>query len=102
MIIIYERKFSRDLEKIKDRKMLGRIQAKVEEIEHIVQNHVDNAEPPEVAGMTKLQGYEHYYRVRVGDYRLGISIEIKQEDTAEGEFFFVRCLHRKDIYRYFP
>jgi mRNA interferase RelE/StbE len=31
----------------------------------------------------------------VGDYRIGISVE---GDEVE----FVRCLHRRDIYRYFP
>ena len=51
--------------------------------------------------MTKLQGYDHYYRIRVGDYRLGISIAITLEETEE-MFRFVRCLHRKDIYKRFP
>ena len=40
-------------------------------------------------------GNENYYRFRVGDYRIGIVIE---EDTV----VFVRCLHRREIYRYFP
>ena len=36
-----------------------------------------------------------YYRIRIGDYRLGLIIE---EDTV----MVVRFLHRRDIYRYFP
>ena len=36
-----------------------------------------------------------YYRIRTGDYRVGMTIE---EDTVT----FVRALHRKEIYRYFP
>ena len=34
------------------------------------------------------------YRMRVGDYRIGIAVE---EDEVE----FVRFLHRHDVYRYF-
>lgn len=36
-----------------------------------------------------------YYRIRVGDYRLGLEVE---GDVV----VFVRCLHRRDMYRYFP
>jgi len=44
---------------------------------------------------SKLEGYEHYYRIRVSDYRIGIKIE--------GDILvFMRVLHRKEIYRYFP
>jgi mRNA interferase RelE/StbE len=43
----------------------------------------------------KLKGAENYYRIRLGDYRAGILFE---EETI----VFVRFLHRKDIYRYFP
>ncbi|MEH1829111.1 MAG: type II toxin-antitoxin system RelE/ParE family toxin [Nostoc sp.] len=44
--------------------------------------------------LKKLQGYENAYRIRVGDYRIGI--------IFDGEtVLFQRVLHRKDIYRYF-
>jgi len=43
----------------------------------------------------KLAGYEEYYRVRIGPYRIGIK---KAEDTI----IFCRVLHRKDIYKKFP
>ncbi|NPA92437.1 MAG: type II toxin-antitoxin system RelE/ParE family toxin, partial [Chloroflexi bacterium] len=39
--------------------------------------------------------YTSFYRIRLGDYRLGLEIE---GDTV----VFVRFLHRRDIYRYFP
>ena len=45
--------------------------------------------------LKKLSGGGDYYRIRVGDYRTGIALE--GETVA-----FVRCLHRKEIYRYFP
>lgn len=49
----------------------------------------------EVRNLTKLTGYESAYRIRAGDYRIGLFVE---KDTIT----FARVLHRKDIYRYFP
>ena len=49
----------------------------------------------DVSHAKKLGGVGKYYRLRVGDYRIGLILE---SDTA----IFVRVLHRKDIYRYFP
>ena len=48
-----------------------------------------------VPNVTKIGGSENPYRIRVGDYRIGVSVI---EEEAE----FVRCPHRRDIYRYFP
>jgi mRNA interferase RelE/StbE len=101
MEIIYEQKFLKDIKKIKDGRFLKPIQSKVEEVERIVNDHKDNGEVPDIPGLIKLQGYDDYYRIRVGDYRFGISIEITLGEV-EDVFRFVRCLHRKDIYRYFP
>lgn len=43
----------------------------------------------------KLKGYENAYRIRVGDYRIGL--------TFDGEVvIFFRVLHRKEFYTYFP
>lgn len=49
----------------------------------------------ELPNVTKLSGAGASYRLRVGGYRLGIAVEGEQAE-------FVRCLHRRDIYRYFP
>ncbi len=43
----------------------------------------------------QLKNYPGFYKIRFGDYRLGIK---KDGDTI----IFERALHRKDIYRYFP
>lgn len=49
----------------------------------------------ELHGIRKIEGYENYYRLRVGDYRLGIKLV---NDVIE----LIRFLHRKEIYRRFP
>lgn len=45
----------------------------------------------------KLTGYQTYYKIRVGDYRIGLQIDPNTQ-TVE----FQRVLHRRDIYRKFP
>ena len=49
----------------------------------------------EIGNLKKLKGSRNYYRVRIGDYRIGL---ICEEDVV----IFVRCLHRREIYRYLP
>ncbi len=38
---------------------------------------------------------KNYFRIRIGDYRVGIKI-------TGNEILFVRILHRKEIYKFFP
>ena len=49
----------------------------------------------ELKGFRKIEGYQKYYRIKVGDYRPGIKVT---KNTIE----LIRFLHRKDIYRGFP
>ena len=51
--------------------------------------------PLEIPHLKKLEGNRIYYRIRIGNYRIGIRFE---SDTA----VFLSCLHRRDIYRFFP
>ena len=49
----------------------------------------------QIPNIKKLTGYKNAYRIRIGDYRIGLyhienSIELR------------RILHRKDMYDYFP
>lgn len=48
-----------------------------------------------LVNLKKLSGFKNAYRIRVGDFRIGIFITGK---TAE----FARVLSRKDIYKLFP
>jgi len=88
MIIRIDKSFEKDASKVKDKSLLHKIALCIESI----QNAKDISE---IKSLKKLKGYNLYYRIRVGDYRLGIVIENNTID-------FVRCLHRKDIYKYFP
>ena len=88
MQVEFRKTFRQDLKTLKDRKILNRIQQIVEEVE-AANNLLD------IRNIKIIQGYEGFYRIRVGDYRVGLFVE-------EGIIAFVRVLHRKEIYRYFP
>ena len=88
MQVEFRKTFKQDLKNLKDSKVLKRIQKVVEEVE------LANA-LSEVRNVKLLQGHESFYRIRVGDYRIGLFVD--GETIA-----FVRVLHRKEVYRYFP
>jgi mRNA interferase RelE/StbE len=88
MNVEFRKSFEKDLSKIRDVELLQRIKAVIEEVESI-----DSL--TDLSNIKKLKAEGDYYRVRVGDYRIGLSLN---EDVIT----FVRVLHRKEIYRYFP
>jgi len=55
------------------------------------------ANPFEAGKVEKLKGYDEFYKVRFGSYRLGIRIDQKNRVIE-----FRRVRHRQDIYRKFP
>jgi mRNA interferase RelE/StbE len=88
MTSVFRRSFTRDLRKIKDRRILGSVEQAIE--------NVDAAEMvADIANLKKLAHTKNCYRIRAGEYRIGIVIEAASVE-------FVRCLHRREIYRYFP
>ncbi len=84
----FKESFTHDLRRIRDRDLLNRVRAVIETVEQA-------PNLAEVPGLERLKGWSNYYRLRVGDYRVGLAVE---GDTVT----LVRFLHRKDIYRYFP
>jgi mRNA interferase RelE/StbE len=80
--------FVKDLQALKDKALLERIKTLIANVEAA-------QSLGEVSGLKKLRGGGAYYRVRIGDYRVGLA-------TEEGDVVFVRVLHRREVYRYFP
>jgi mRNA interferase RelE/StbE len=84
----FRRTFEKDLKKINDKSLLVKIKSTVNSVE-------DAASLDDVANLKKLKGNEGYFRIRIGDYRLGLFLE--------GEtILFVCVIHRREFYRYFP
>lgn len=88
MNVQFRASFAKDLRNIDDNDLLRRIKKTIEQIEQ-AQNQEN------ISNLKKMKGSGHYFRIRVGEYRMGIVIENKV-------ITLVRCLNRKDIYRYFP
>ncbi len=121
--------FGRDLKKIEDRLILDQVRQMILDVENAPNlRAIDNLRVPvqtpspqpsptrgegvresppcatktlivregsEQIHLRKMSGGEKYFRIRVSDYRIGIVVE-------GDEIEFVRCLHRRDIYRFFP
>ena len=88
MRVSFRRSFAKDLKKIRRKALRQAVQAVIEQIEQGTSLH----ELPNVKHLTS-EGSS--YRIRSGEYRLGLLME---DDTVT----VVRYLHRRDIYRYFP
>jgi mRNA interferase RelE/StbE len=66
--------------------------ARIKEVLDFVQT-AESAQ--QISNIRKLRNTDNCYRIRIGQYRIGLLIE-------KEEAIFIRCLHRRDIYRYFP
>ena len=84
----FRKSFTRDLKKTKDRDVLERVREAILEVEQA-------ATLQEISNLKKMSGTADCFRIRIGDFRLGLIVE---EEKVE----FVRCLHRRDLYRFFP
>jgi mRNA interferase RelE/StbE len=71
--IVFKTSFLRDLESIKDRRLLDRIKAAIENIELA-------GSLAEISNLKPLRGSKNYFRIRIGDYRIGLVVE-KSSDT---------------------
>ena len=85
----FRKSFVRDIKRLgKDEKLLGRIKNIILEVEA-----ADSIVA--IANLKKLKAEGCYYRIRSGNYRLGLIIQ-------NNAVIFVRALHRSEIYRFFP
>ena len=80
--------FNRDLRRIRNSDLQRRIVRKIQELEA-----ADSIS--EVAGVRPMTGSERHYRIRIGDYRLGLEVV---GDVA----VLLRFGHRREFYRHFP
>lgn len=77
---------------------LARLPAGVRErVEEVTFGEEIKKDPFLAGKVRKLKGYQDYYKMRFGSYRIGLRIDF-EEKVIE----FRRVRHRKDIYRKFP
>jgi mRNA interferase RelE/StbE len=88
MKVEFKKSFLKELQKLKNKGLKNSIAdciVQVESAKNITQ----------IKNIKKLEGYTLYYRIRVGDYRIGVKVENEI-------VYFAAFEHRKDIYKNFP
>lgn len=88
MVVKIDKSFQKDTNRILDQKLLSRIA-------NCILNTRKISTPDQITNIKKLKGSPNHYRIKIGDYRLGVII-------SGSEIEFIRCLHRRDIYKFFP
>ena len=88
MKVEYKKSFLKDLKKLKNKILKKSILKCIEEVE-------SSSNIRQITNLKKLTGYENHFRVKIGDYRIGLKLE-------NDVMYFVVFNHRKDIYRGFP
>ena len=89
MELLYAKKFSKDVDAIRKKAKIKKALLKV------IEKIREAGSLAEVREVRKIEGYQKYYRIKLGDYRLGIKV-------TKNRIELIRFLHRKDIYRRFP
>ena len=89
MQVEYRQLFLKDLKKLKKQPVYQRVF-------NLAFETLPNAEDLQNIGNVKaMKGCPNRYRIRIGDYRLGIEVFGNRVEM-------MRVLHRKEFYRYFP
>jgi len=86
MKILIDKSFERDAKKLPTQAQ--------KQLREIIDKLANSTSLQEV-GSSKMEGAKNAYRIRFGNYRIGIYLEGNQ-------IILSRVLDRKDIYRYFP
>ena len=80
--------FEKATDKLKNKQIEERILNAVLQVQEAETIH-------DIRHLEKLSGFKVYYRIRVGDYRIGLKIE-------HNIVTFLDAGHRKEIYKHFP
>jgi mRNA interferase RelE/StbE len=88
MEVKFSKPFEKDLKTIIEK----RIVLKVDEIITTLNNTTSLTG---IENLKKIKGHKNCYRIRIGDYRLGLFVSGKT-------VWLARLMHRREIYRYFP
>ena len=89
MKVEFDKSFEKSLDRIRNKALYPRIERIIKEFESA--DSIIN-----VPNIKKLSGFSNYYRIRLGDYRIGL--ELMDENIIR----FIVIAHRKEIYRFFP
>ncbi len=88
MNVQFKKSFLKEIKKITNKKL-----------KDLIYDCIINVETAEtsrsIKNLKKLVGFNDYYRIKIGDYRIGLQI-------INNDVYFVVFEHRKEIYKSFP
>jgi mRNA interferase RelE/StbE len=84
----FEKAFVRDFRKLRSKELANSISEAINQVS-------EASRYTDINNLRKLSGYKSAFRIRIGDYRIGVIIE-------NNIVTFVAFAHRKDIYKRFP
>jgi mRNA interferase RelE/StbE len=88
MEIAFTKTFSKQIDAIHNESLKFRLA-------QVIQNVISANTLQDIVNLKKIRGHQIAYRIRIGDYRVGLFFE-------EGLIIFAYLAHRKDIYNRFP
>jgi len=87
--VVFDRSFSKSIDRVNSSAVRKKLESVILSIEKAKTLH-------EIPGLKKMEGFKTFYRVRIGEYRLGMEL-------VDGNIFRIIIIaNRKDIYRLFP
>lgn len=89
MIVEFDKSFNKSIINLKNKSIAQRIEKLIDSLELL--DSLENT-----PNSKKLAGFHVYYRIRIGDYRVGI------EKINDKTIRLIMVAHRKDIYKLFP
>ena len=91
MQVKYHQKFDRDISKIRQQSVADEVAKQITEVKKC-KTFIDFVRLPNV---TKLVGHDDFYRIKFGDYRIGVKV-------VDNFVCFSRFGTRSKIYKIFP
>ena len=88
MKLIYTKAITKDVRKIKDKKLKSKIA-------NVIISMKASSEIEQLKSLKKMSGHPSAYRIRIGNYRLGFYL-------VNETIVLARFLKRNDIYKVFP
>lgn len=88
MQVLFSKQFLKDIHKLRDAKLAGKI-------EGVILKAKSSHNLSEIENVKKLAGFKTAYRIRIGDFRIGLLYE-------SNIVTFSVFGNRKEIYRKFP
>jgi len=85
--------FQKSFNRLKDKQLSAAILAIIDDVNQAEQL-------TDITHLKKLKGHKTAYRIRAGNYRIGVFIE--PDASGQLSVLFAAFSHRKDIYKKFP